>query len=465
MKLKSTSLAPWASIAYGIDFDNGESRVVKARRTGRNRLKYEALPFPNNDFAASLSKKIMIAAAMPGEKVISSTICAPFASTKKAKRVFPTLLDIKLPFQLDECIYEFTTLQSTPDSTDALAIATRKCDVANRIAELNQHGIAPHILDHEGLALWTQLLYEHPEISSEHNIQASIHLRKNHAILAVGYKNQFLGHHKVNLDKPQSLERYLKTYSNLIQKELGSIPPGTSWHLSGLVADNNPHDLKLRQYIQDIRHEKLQVITDPEYFLARALATRAILPGHLRINLRSGEFCHNAVLTNQKQIQHKTITTVAATGILLLALSSAWIAYTANQQLQLKHEFAERINSILGYKVKANGSTALLIAKRKLDKLTDQQRQLQMFLQPSMLDAIQQTMAVINSHAIRISQFEFTHNKIRITGTDASISAIRALTKRLESLGYTVSSAPQTQPENSHTKLTFTLSAAREANP
>ena len=88
---------------------------------------------------------------------------ADSASRAKAEKVFPSLLDIQLPFPLEDCLYQFVEFRRTSEGmVSALVCAARREAIQACLDRYQAQGADPMLLDHEGLALWTQSLVEWP---------------------------------------------------------------------------------------------------------------------------------------------------------------------------------------------------------------------------------------------------------------------------------------------------------------
>jgi len=170
------------------------------------------------------------------------------------------------------------------------------------------------------------------------------------------------------------------------------------------------------------------------------------------------EFTHNDMHTGLKRSHIKSITTVIISGLFLSAANLSWMHTVSQQQSENKKQFNRRITRLLGYKVSASGSTALLIADRELEKRKKQQQQLLKFMQPSLLVDIRNALAACNSNSIKIAEFEINLDYISITGSAQSQANLQQLLSQLKALGY---STKQTIHDND--KISFTIEASRSS--
>ncbi|MCX6997673.1 MAG: hypothetical protein NTV49_11445 [Kiritimatiellaeota bacterium] len=77
--------------------------------------------------------------------------------------MLPSLLDVQLPFPLETCLYQFPVVRAdAAGRIRALAVAARRTEIAAQLDRCRALDLDPVVLDHEGLALWTQSLVEIP---------------------------------------------------------------------------------------------------------------------------------------------------------------------------------------------------------------------------------------------------------------------------------------------------------------
>jgi hypothetical protein len=485
--MKSTQIstaptAPWTAVCYGIDATpQGSCIAVRAERRGR-RINFSTINFDSGELEKEISKGAAAAAGLSVRQGIATWISAPFASASKAAKVFPTLLDIQLPFQLDECIYDFTetvrfhngdtelpvssttpqeNLSSKKESTASLAVAARKCDVENRLTELADMGINPHVLDYEGLALWTQLLYEHPQTDSDKNapLRIIVFMRGEEGILVIGRGRYFRTYHKINASTPSAIDRYLRVQINQLGFDPEFSPPRIEWFRGGTGFDYNQKGTDLKEHIEKNWPGSTTIFNDPETFLARALATRALLPGPMRTNLRTDSLAHTGADAHTNRAQKRSSAIIMFAGILLCCAPIIWEYHIAAQRKAFEKKFAACITEMLGYPAKAKGATALLIAERELENRTQKHNPLTQGFRPSLLTDMQLIVSAINKYDIKTEQLKLTATGFRIKGSATSKTDVKKLTSRFRSLGYNAEIT--TDDDKNPEKYIFILNAKR----
>jgi hypothetical protein len=146
------------------------------------------------------------------------------------------------------------------------------------------------------------------------------------------------------------------------------------------------------------------MLNDPKTFLARALATRVLLPGPMRVNLRQGSYFHSGA--HRKILrQHMTATTmVFISGLVMCVAALAWNQQLKIRQAKIDDVFSRRINKVLGYKLKAKGRQALIVATRDIEKRQEDQSMLAQMFNPSLLNEVAHITASAKKHNIKISR-------------------------------------------------------------
>lgn len=162
-------------VSYGLDCRSSGVLAVRATRT-RKGIHYAVALDPRTDptdesardrltaiQAGVLDGSAVAVAGLPAGLGFARWLTTPFSSRDKARRVLASLLDIQLPFPLEQCVYAFPEFDRTSDgNVRTLAVAARTEDVRARLAILQEHGLDPELIDHAGLACWALAEAEHP---------------------------------------------------------------------------------------------------------------------------------------------------------------------------------------------------------------------------------------------------------------------------------------------------------------
>jgi hypothetical protein len=303
-----------------VDEDQGRLIAVKAVRRGR-RLTFTTAALPGE------ARGDAVAACLLQRESFTKWLAAALPSARKAERVFPSLLDVQLPFSIEECRHVLVETRPVSDrpGTRGLVAGARDPDIEKRLAALQTAGVNPQVLDQEGLALWSQAYAERSLAPGSPALQVVVYLGAGRTTLALGRGDEFLGAHSLRPADVDGLVRLLKSYPATASEPL-------QWLWAGPLAAQ-PAVVEKWEADLSARRPGLtaKVARDPETFLARALAARALTVGPCRCNLRSGPFTHPLIARRQARVPYRLAIGLLAAGLLSIAVNLAWMA--ASQRL------------------------------------------------------------------------------------------------------------------------------------
>jgi len=445
MRSDSKAGADWAKVCYGIDSEGGRNVSVRAERK-RGGITWRSVPFDGSEIEQAVASGAAVAVALSPNESLTSWIEAPFSSPSKARKVFPTLLDIKLPFALEDCVYEFVGAAGSDSASkvQALAVAARVADVREKLAGLGEPGIDPHVLDQEGLALWTQSLREHPGLPGDVALpRVVVCLREDRHTLAIGRGDRFLSAHSVRGNDPAGMERLLRARLGAVVGENAS-DDGTEdksrrvqWVWCGSGAEDSSGMNSLKQQLEDRWPGPSTVHADPSTFVARALATRALLPGLYQCNLRKDVLAHSGTRARLARRSFREAFVLLLSGLLLCGVNTVWNVAVAHRARQLGKEFNFRVDELLGYHLPAaKGAQAMTVVRRSISEKAALMQPFVDALEPSLLSNVAEVLGVAATHNLRLKYFSIGYDRVNVMGTGAAGEGSIALHKALRSAGY-----------------------------
>lgn len=359
--MNTSATAPWAKTAYGIDFAENTAVIIKATKIGRS-VSLESMDFTT--LSTDPTSSVIVGSLLQKES-FTRWLTAPIASANKAEKVFPALLDVQLPFSAEDCEYSLLQTRPTPDGTGTRGLVTgaRTVDIEKRLTGFATLGVDPHLLDQEGVALWTQSLEEIPFVVGSPPLRIVIYLSADRVTLAMGQNTEFIGAHTMRQLDAEQIHRILKTYAP-------TPPPLTQWIITGSQAfvpesGNSPLDSLAQRW-----PGPMKLTRDPKTFLARALATRALTPGALRCNLRTGRFLHPALAQRLAKRPYQWATACLITGLLLCTINIAWIILAAHQTADIHKAFRSFAIEITGSPLGIPPGQEVLTSRRAIEAQT-----------------------------------------------------------------------------------------------
>ncbi len=346
----------WVKICYGIDLCGDRPVVVKCTR-GRAGLEFVDVEPGNGEIAgSSKSGEAVIAGCLSQKESSSRWLAAPFPSLRKARQVFPSLLDIQLPFPIEDCAVDFLLPSGPVDGkTQSLAVVSRLTDMEGCLREYGDRDWDPAVLDQEGVAIWTQSLLENPPEDDVSRVVVVV--RAEQAVVVVGRGVSFMAAH--------SLRATADHISRALHAQFDDPPSSLQWIWVSSDADSAPG---LQESLLADWPGKLIVQEAPVTFLARALATRAMTAGPLRCNLRGEDLEHPAMASRRRRVLSAAGISMLAAGVLLCAAALIVDGITQHRLAEARRTFNQLVDEAAGYNVSVPGSDAILPVRRAIDE-------------------------------------------------------------------------------------------------
>ena len=348
-----------ARTAYGIAEDGDTAILVKAAGRGRT-LSFTRAKL---DELTALPPQTVVAAALLHRESFTRWLTAPIASPRKAETVFHSLLDIQLPFSVEDCETAILETHPTPDraGTRGLIAGARHTDIQKRLTALSAIGVDPHILDQEAIALWSQSLQEIPEPDPT-IARVVVYLAADRVTLAIGQGKDFLGATTMRQMDAEQVHRLLKSY-------FPAVPATTQWLWAGPGSANQAAIESLYATLATRWPGSLKVVREPDTFLARALAARA-LASKTTCNLRAGQFLHPILVQQNARRPYQCAIACLAAGLLLCAVNIVWLAAAHHRLSDAQKQLRALAIGITGSPQGIQSGQEVLAARRAMETQT-----------------------------------------------------------------------------------------------
>lgn len=376
--------AGFLRIAYGVDLAAGHVRLVrcaKERRKGACETLYDGPPPVTGAAADRLreeSKRLDVAVAggLSPHVAFARWVHTPLNSVEKSLRVFPSLLDVQIPFAVEQCEVAVAQIRREENrAISILAVACRREDIRSALSEFEAAGIEPDMLDHEGLALWSQSLKEAPEPSTGPRVVAFI--REDSVTLAVGEgaaMGGFLAAQRLRMGSkdftdavrgPAVRREFATKVRQMLLVHLPERiePLALTWFWTGELAQTLRSELESE--LRTVGPPKFCLHEQPETFLARALATRALVGESAGSHLLRGRLTPPKEKRRWTRLHHRLAAAMAVAGV-SLAISGAVLRWAAvAQSRELEQRIAALAQDLSGLARVPRGQE-VLIAQRAL---------------------------------------------------------------------------------------------------
>lgn len=427
MSRRLSASAPWARTAWGIDDTPTGLIVVRVvRRFGRLHLEPA-----RTDMPATLPADSAVVACLRQRESFIRGLEAPLASPHKALRVFPSLLDVQLPFPIEDCVFDILDARSATDgrSSRGLAAGARRTDIDKRLQFLETTGIQPHVLDQESLALWSQALAEYPADTATPRV--TICENDDGLTLVVGRGDELLGAHAFRAFDADTVHRTLRLY-------FAEPPPALRWIWAGPAA-RNAAAVRDRHAILAARWPgPLDIATDPESFLARALAMRALTSGPLRFDARRDRHAHPAVAERDRRAPFKAAAICLVAGLALCAVNLAWMAASRHRLDGLQGDLRRLAIRVAGSERLVPREMERLGAQRSFDENAKLAAPLLAPFRPPVMAAVASVLEAARDEDLRVQTLSATRSLVTLYGTAQTWRQCERAVNKLEQKGWRV---------------------------
>jgi hypothetical protein len=298
--------------------------------------------------ARMIQGEATVAAAMPAGEATLRWLQTPFRSRTKARRVLPSLLDIQLPFPVEECRCVYPRTEPSDDgSIRALAVAVRETDMARRLDRLGELGLDPTHLDHEALALWEGV--DGPDNVTSPEYRIVVYLSPDRVSMASGAGRRLVSAHGLRWSGARSdLSALLPRMAHILRSQCSDPDRPVVWWWTGPLAgrtdlvDEMERDLASRRAVRFVYTE------DPASHLARCLATRAMREDASGWNLRGGGWEHPSLRRKRDRRDVRQIVAGLGLGAMLIALNAGWKTVLDRRNRALDHALREVAAELTG---------------------------------------------------------------------------------------------------------------------
>lgn len=380
---------------------------------------------------SEMPKGWALAVAMSPRAALLRRIESPFTSPGKTRRVLPSLLDVQMPFSLEECSVAFTHMDARADGKrTTVASAARIDDLRKCMDSLKANNIDPMFVDVEGVALWEESARENGRGTVGERV-AVLKAEDGESVLVLGTGSQLISAHAISSFDSASLKRLLVSAY--------TVPGPIAWRLCGSKTADSVYRSVLEELAPDWV-SGIQVLSEPESFLARAIARRALVGGRDFINLRAGALQHADLMAREESRIKGLATILAACGILLGFLSfGAKISLDARMSA-LDAGYLERANRLAGGSLgPAKGIHALQIAERIVVKRLKDAEPILAPFRPSPASTLSAIAGEAGRQALLLEVASVDADSITLEGTASSWKSPEPLELFLRSKGMTTS--------------------------
>lgn len=375
------------------------------------------------------------AVALPVRLAFCRQIRSPFSSRRKTYKVLDTLLDVELPFAVEQCCTGIVSPFSSKSDQDKILISgCRRSDLERFLATLPD-GTRPLLIDHQGLALWTGSVVEIPPATPD-IVRLVIWLDDQNSCVAVGQGEQFIDAHPLRGNPDEAFRRLLRHYAERLNN-------GWEALLSGDIQDSNNWQKTVEECGGSCR-----IHADPATFLVRNVALRALYSGAYRCNLAPDTATHPWVIAAKKRRDRQRGGLTAALAI-ITAFSAIIINNGASRiEKQMTAKVAALAEALAGYPVNARGEHAVTAVKNAVEQRQTAFLPLHYIAKPPITPRLNLLHSAADISGIRFSVINLTPQQLEITGISPNESVLQSLLSKLSQQGWHIARDDQNPAEN-----------------
>ncbi len=454
-----------ARTGYGVTLAGGAAVIVRARRAFTGRIRSAAaIPAEAAAWRQWLLDRarpdILLAGCVTAQESLTMWLPTPFASIPKAEKVLPSLLDVQLPFPLESCHYRFVDIRRTPDgATRALAVVARLENLEARLEAYRGQGLDPVLLDHEGLALWTQSREEWPLPADV--CRVILHVDLERVTLVIGRGDCYGNAYSVQATLPAaegSFDRaVLAGLVGRLQRILRAEMPAETrihWLACGPGARNAALIDGLHRDLSGEWPGALAVHREPESFLARALATRALARGPLRCNLRTHGLAHPLLLRRLRARSRTTAWLLLAAGLLVCGLNLGWRLLAARRAAGVRQDIS-RLAAELAPGAKIQPGQEIREVKKIAAQRAEREAPFRDAFDPSLAGVLAKLIREGKAQDVAYETLALQRNGFALNGTADDWDRCERLAARLKAPGYAVKLERQETAADTRTRFSI----------
>lgn len=429
------------TVARGIDLD-GDTPIQVEAFARHGHVEYRPCT------AGYVAPETIVAACILQRESFTRWIKTPLSSIRKAEKVIPTLLDIQLPFPLDKCEYSVISLSGNKDrsGSSALVIGARHSDIAARLQSLSAAAVDPHILDQEGLCLWSQLMEEQPHAGRQDVTAALLFFARDRVTICIGQSGQFSSAHSLKTPDVDGIQRIIKPYLPNDRQEIALFRAGPS-------ASAACTPLFLSCLASSIPSSSCTEVQGPQAFLARACARRALIGISNGCNLRSGIFLNEKQKLRIRRRPRNTAIICLMAGISLWVCNGIWLLARNQLTAQMQQRARQLAVSIVGNPRLVPTGQELLAAKRAIAGQAKAHSAIMAPFENSLGESLRSVLSALAEHRLRIESIHFNRQAFVVHGTASEWDACERASVSFAHSGWTTNlerkengSSPGQQP-------------------
>jgi len=381
--------------------------------------------------SSQLAETHIVTASLSAEESYLIPLELPIKNKAKATRILPGLLDLQLPYSIDDTSYCFTEFRHQSGETSSCALGARDVEISKALEALELQGIEVEALDHELFACWQY--FTQRENNKAPKILVLV--EDNHIQLIAGKNQQpSLSAHIVldpaNIDQNfRALRRTLKSSIEKLNSEDTS--------LSVYLDENHPYKAEIQQSLDrlTVKHTLRSGVL---YFISSALAQRALVAQEDSFSLLPASRRPASI---DKKIARSSIGAAMAvgfSGLFLCAISVAWSYVVSAEDQALQHKLITKAQAMSGYDKIYKGKE-LRMVQQSLSEAVKKQSPFTQLFEASLLEPLSSILQRCKDTDSKLKKVKLSNKHLEINSLSKGLQGAEALKELAIDLGYNAS--------------------------
>lgn len=417
---------------------------------------------------------VCVAGALSPHMAFARWVHTPLNSIEKSLRVLPSLLDVQIPFAVEQC--ELAAAQVRREENRAvsiLAVASRRDDIRKVLEEYEAAGLTPDLLDHEGLALWSQSFREHAKVGDGPRVVACMRRHAVTLVVGEGDRDHVLAAQRFRVgvadlnDTARGAQLCRELAAKVRQLLLVHVPDrldphSVAWFWCGMVEEKVRKALETE--LRVIGPPVFFVHDRPESFLARALATRAALGESAECNLLKGRMTPAKEKRRMEKRCYRAAAWAAAAGLSMLFSAAALRWVPTLQSRALEASIAAVTKDITGLRRIPRGQEMLLV-RRALEEKADTDAVLRRCARDDVAERLEGWLMLCAKYEAEVEWMALQRDNFLARGTFKDWNDGEAFIPWLEKEGYEVSLSRKDADADGRVAFALNATRHRGGNP
>ena len=358
----------------------------------------------------------LTAVAFPASRSLIRVLKAPRLRTGRLQRLVPALLDVDIPFPVEESAFAVASMRRTTDAAEILVAVVRRKDLKDFLEQTRQAtGLDPVIVDHEALAVWDECLLRQPPTDADCRLIA---FHSGGGLLLISGRGD-MPRAAVSLDLASDLE-------------IASIAADISRRLPGLLRQAAPSGCSRLEWIwcgegipvcgldtlrASLNLDMEEIHLPDADLLAKAVARRALLPGsRSRFNLLNGDLEHPVLSSWENRRRMALYTYFLGVSVLIAGVDLAFLVYTHSLEKHLATELRRGASSISGI-TRVPAGQEILIARRACRQRLETLSPFREAISPQVSMILRNLLEICRRSSIAAGELVVGSDSARISGT------------------------------------------------